>query len=86
MTGLGGLGSQGGINYGNNCTSHVPYFSDGEYHLDGELSDLIDIGDYNYSNNLRFDMEGDDREIDGDEGGTEESDMGADEYDPGGQG
>jgi hypothetical protein len=68
------------VGQGNN--SFDPNFDDGDYHLDSN-SDLIDIGNYNYSNGLRFDMEGDDRKI---EVTVDETDIGADEFDPEGQG
>jgi hypothetical protein len=66
---------------GNNSLD--PYFADEDYHLDGDISELIDIGNYNLSNGLLFDMEGDNRKI---EITHDETDIGADEYDPDGQG
>ena len=83
-----GLGGGGGT-YGNNCISADPQFVDGEYHLffqDQQYhSPCIDKGDDSVVPTVQVDMEGDPRRKDM-LPNEAKSDMGADEYDPNGQG
>ena len=79
-----------GFNYGgaghNNSIESDPHFVDDEYHLQYNPtypSECVDSGDNTAAPGVRRDMEGDDRKIDGDGDQEVDTDMGADEHDPG---
>jgi len=76
----------GGAGHGNSCIEADPLFADEEYHLQYNTtheSPCVDKGDNAAAPDVQRDMEGDGRRIDGDGDQEVDTDMGADEHDPG---